>query len=229
MKNKIIKNIPNFITVSRIITSLLASLSFILGNFGLSIGLYIYSASSDFFDGFLARKLNAFSELGRKLDAISDKLFMLSLLLPTIILGNYLMLIPFVFESLISLNNIKNNKQNIRIVTERVGKFKTAMLFPTMILGLLSSRVPILTFPLIPFLGVTTVLQYKTFKSYQKQKEERLENNYVEEKNSNIVFAKELSVKENLISLRNELLTYIYYDDVTKNKVRRKERKYDRY
>ena len=114
MKNKIIKNIPNFITVSRIITSLLASLSFILGNFGLSIGLYIYSASSDFFDGFLARKLNAFSELGRKLDAISDKLFMLSLLLPTIILGNYLMLIPFVFESLISLNNLKKYKQFIR-------------------------------------------------------------------------------------------------------------------
>ena len=229
MKNKIFKNIPNFITVSRIITSLLASLSFILGNFGLSIGLYIYSASSDFFDGFLARKLNAFSELGRKLDAISDKLFMLSLLLPTIILGNYLMLIPFVFESLISLNNLKSNKQNIRIVTERVGKFKTAMLFPTMILGLISSRMPILIFPLIPFIGVTTTLQYKTFKSYQKQKEERLENKYIEEKNNNIVFSKELSVKKNLINLRNELVTYIYYDDVAKNKVRRKERKYDRY
>lgn len=229
MKYKIFKNIPNFITVSRIITSLLASLSFILGNFGLSIGLYIYSASSDFFDGFLARKLNAFSELGRKLDAISDKLFMLSLLLPTIILGNYLMLIPFVFESLISLNNLKSNKQNIRIVTERVGKFKTAMLFPTMILGLISSRIPILIFPLIPFIGVTTTLQYKTFKSYQKQKEERLENKYIEEKNNNIVFSKELSVKENLINLRNELVTYIYYDDIAKNKVRKKERKYDRY
>ena len=78
MKNKIIKNIPNAITTSRIISSIVGAISFILGNYYLSFGTYIYGAISDFFDGLAARKLNAYSEFGRKLDAVSDKLFALS-------------------------------------------------------------------------------------------------------------------------------------------------------
>ena len=226
--NKLLKSLPNVITISRIISSMLASITFIFGNFWFSIGLYIYSAVSDFFDGFAARRLNAFSETGRKLDAISDKMFVLSLLFPTIVLGNYLMLIPFVFEAMISLKNLNNNKNNIRIVTERVGKFKTAMLFPTMILGLFSSKFPSLNFILIPFIGFTGELQYKTFKAYELQKEERKEGIYEEVDNSKI-FCKEISTKDNLINLRNELMMYLYYDNDIDFKPKRKERKYDRY
>ena len=80
MKNKIIKNIPNMITISRISASFLACIMFILGNFPVSLGFYVYAACSDAVDGYFARKLNATSELGRKLDAISDKLFVLSLI-----------------------------------------------------------------------------------------------------------------------------------------------------
>lgn len=224
MINKLLKNLPNAITMSRILSSILASITFIFGNFWVSLGLYIYSAISDFFDGFAARKLNAFSEFGRKLDAISDKIFVLSLLFPTIILGNYLMLIPFVLETMISLKNLNNNKNNIRIVTERVGKFKTAMLFPTMILGLLSSKIPFLNFILIPFIGVTTELQYKTFKAYERQEEARKEEKY-EEVDNNKIFCKDISAKENLINLRNELILYMYYDTNIENKPKRKERK----
>lgn len=225
MINKLLKNLPNAITISRIISSIMASIVFIFGNFWVSFGLYIYSAVSDFFDGFAARKLNAFSEFGRKLDAISDKIFILSLILPTIVLGNYLMIVPFVLEGIISLNNLKRSNKDIRIVTERVGKFKTAMLFPTMILGLLSSKFPILNFVLLPFIGITTQLQYKTFKAYEKQEKERIEGVYEETNNNNKVFYKEMSTKENLINLRNELMSYVYYDYNIDYKPKRKERK----
>ena len=108
VKDKIIKNIPNALTVSRIITSVIAAGAFITGNISLSIGLYTYGAVSDFFDGFLARKLDAFSDVGRKLDALADKLYAGSLLIPSICLGNLLMIIPLILELQISNINLKS-------------------------------------------------------------------------------------------------------------------------
>lgn len=67
------KNIANIITVTRIIGTI-----FLLFFKVLSVPFliaYIYSGFSDVLDGFLARKLDIQSELGRKLDSISDLFF----------------------------------------------------------------------------------------------------------------------------------------------------------
>lgn len=218
MKNRILKQIPNLITLSRIISSILATITFISGNFPFAIGLYVYSAISDALNGIAARKLNAFSELGRKLDAASDKLFILSLILPTIVLGNYLMMLPFSLEGIIAINNLKMNKKCKRVVTERIGKFKTSILFPTMILGLIACKVPVFNIILLPFVAITTNLQYKTLKQYQKQFVERQEGTYIEVDN-NKVFSKEVSLKDNLLYLRNELMNYIYYEEPINNSI----------
>lgn len=226
MRNNIIKNIPNAVTISRIVASVLAGLTFVSGNLGLSIGLYIYAALSDAIDGFLARKLNAYSELGRKLDTISDKLFVGALVIPSLCLGNVLMLIPLVYEAVISFYNLKGTKEVKRVVTERIGKFKTALLFPTLILGLIACHIPIIYALLIPSLMGTVNLQHKTLKAYTKQVEERKKGEYIETDVSK-VYDKELSLKDNLISLRNELMTYMYLEDYdnNKHKVKRKELK----
>ena len=72
-KDKIIKQIPNILTISRIVGSiLLAFIAPVLG-IGLTTACVAALALTDLFDGFLARKLKATSELGGKLDAISDK------------------------------------------------------------------------------------------------------------------------------------------------------------
>jgi len=226
MGDIIIKNIPNAVTISRIIASALAGVTFVSGNFGLSVGLYIYAALSDAIDGFLARKLNAYSELGRKLDTISDKLFVGSLVVPSLCLGNILMLIPLIYEAVISFHNLKGTKEVKRVVTERIGKFKTALLFPTLILGLIACKMPVAYFLLIPLLLGTINLQNKTLKSYQKQVEERKKGEYIE-KDVSKVYDKKISLKDNLISLRNELISYMYYEDYenSKNNVKRKELK----
>lgn len=44
----------------------------ILGERGWFVGLLAVALSTDVLDGYLARKLNAFSQLGRKLDSIAD-------------------------------------------------------------------------------------------------------------------------------------------------------------
>jgi len=193
MNNKIIKNIPNALTISRIIASLSGAVAFVLGNIPLATGLYLYGAVSDFFDGFAARKLNAFSEFGRKLDALSDKLYAVCLLVPSILCGNLLMLIPLWLEFKISKINLKSQKFGFKAETQRIGKFKTALLFPTMIIGLLST-VSVKMYPLLWILiPLTTILQTKSITVY-----ENLFNYNVV--NKDVVNS---SKKENIDSLEN--------------------------
>lgn len=242
MKNKIINNIPNAITISRIIASVLGAGFFVLGNVPVAAGLYIYGAVSDFFDGKAAQMLNAHSELGRKLDALSDKLYAASLLIPSILCGNLLMLIPTLYELKISYINLKSDKLGFKSETIRIGKFKTTMLFPTMILGLLTT-ISIEFVPLFLILfPISTVLQINSSICYNNLLQYNIKNkNLKETKTNNIVTKKEekiLSKKSNIINktynksldLIDELAFYIMtpqfnlYDEKKKPKVKRRLR-----
>ena len=173
---KLKRNIPNIITISRIITSPIAAILFVSGNIQASIGLYVYGAISDFLDGLAARKLNAFTPLGKKLDPISDKLFALSLLMPSLILGNYLMIIPLVLEAEIAATTIAAEKSGVEIETERVGKYKTWFLFTSIILGLLATKFPVMYLPLAFSLAKTTKMQLQSKTAYENQYLNKLKN-----------------------------------------------------
>ena len=166
---KIIKNIPNMLTVSRIVSCILGALFLVTGNIPVSVGLYLYGAVSDAFDGFLARKLNATTELGKKLDPVSDKIYALSLIMPSIILGNYFMILTLFLEAIISGINIYSNHKHNKVYTEKIGKIKTIMLFPTMITGLFSTIYPKLLLLFLPSFFISTKLQIESVKTYCKQ------------------------------------------------------------
>lgn len=69
---KIISQIPNFITSLNIVMGTLATFFAIDGHL-IWAGIFIVVASIlDFLDGFTARLLNAYSELGKQLDSLAD-------------------------------------------------------------------------------------------------------------------------------------------------------------
>ncbi|MDO5843637.1 MAG: CDP-alcohol phosphatidyltransferase family protein [Methanocorpusculum sp.] len=70
---KIMKNIPNILSVSRMFLSV--SLLFLLWQPVLFIILYIITGLTDFFDGFLARKYHVETEKGALLDSIADHMY----------------------------------------------------------------------------------------------------------------------------------------------------------
>lgn len=207
MKNKIIKNIPNVITISRIIISSLGAILFLKESFILAILCYIYGAISDFLDGHAAKKLNAYSDMGRKLDGFSDKIYALAIALPAIINGNILLLLPLYMEAKIGFHNLKIEKNGNKVYTKRVGKFKTASLFPTMILGLLSSIYIPFVIAFLPSLAYTLKLQTMTYNEYKKD-EEKIENNEVIVDNSRGVEHDNIPIKEKLKLLKEELEFY---------------------
>lgn len=87
---KLKRNIPNIITISRIVSLILGFVFFIKNKIILSLIFYIYGAISDALDGYFARKLSAYSKFGQYLDAISDKLYFLSLIIILLIYKYYL-------------------------------------------------------------------------------------------------------------------------------------------
>ena len=76
-----LKNIPNILTFSRLACCPLWLILFYFDYYYFSLILVIYSSLSDYFDGFLARKLNSESIIGKTLDPIADKIFTCTVLL----------------------------------------------------------------------------------------------------------------------------------------------------
>ena len=226
---KIVNNIPNMITISRIISCIIGGTLFTIGNIGSAIAFYIYGAVSDAFDGFLARKLNAVTELGKKLDPISDKIFALSLMTPTIILGNYFMALPLIFEGIISSINIYSEIKYKNVHTEKVGKIKTIMLFPMMILGLLSTVEPYLYAIFIPIWYATLKLQVKSVESYLEQLNNNTDNYNIENENENNKITNNCNkLNKTYKNIDNEIIKKKSKENI-KKLVRKKEEQNDRY
>ena len=88
-KKKInIYNLPNLLSLIRIIASpLLVLLVFHgMGIWPMAI-LFAIAAFTDFLDGFIARRFNMVTNLGRKLDMIADRILVLSLVIAIFLYG----------------------------------------------------------------------------------------------------------------------------------------------
>lgn len=68
-------NVPNKLTLSRIILSLVLFVCLVLGLYKTSFVLFLVTAGTDWMDGYWARKYGQITKLGRVLDPFADKLF----------------------------------------------------------------------------------------------------------------------------------------------------------
>jgi len=77
-------NLPNILTLSRIAIIPIVVATFFFDSTlmrWVAVSLFILAGVTDFFDGYLARRANQVSRLGRFLDPIADKLLVASILL----------------------------------------------------------------------------------------------------------------------------------------------------
>ncbi len=71
-----LKFVPNLITISRILLSILFIQVFLKGEFVLALIIFLVASISDFLDGYIARKSKIASKFGAMLDPIADKILM---------------------------------------------------------------------------------------------------------------------------------------------------------
>lgn len=65
-------NLPNLLTAGNLLCGILSIFMAFSGQLEFACYLIYFAAILDFFDGFLARKLNQMSELGKQLDSLAD-------------------------------------------------------------------------------------------------------------------------------------------------------------
>ena len=71
------KNIPNYLTIARMLAIPIIVMSFYFDDskFAHRLGgvVFIFASLTDFFDGYFARKYNVVSNFGKMFDPIADK------------------------------------------------------------------------------------------------------------------------------------------------------------
>lgn len=185
-----IYKLPSIITSIRLITTILIPIFFILELPIVAIALAGIGSISDAIDGKLARKFNASSNFGAKLDAMCDKLFIFSLgislitLLP--VLSKILVSIMLINEANITRINMSKVFVHKKVKTTQIGRIKMVVLCISLLLGFISSLLPILNIPTIISLLTTIGLQLSTMKSYKEQNLEEKKEEVVIENNTSL-------------------------------------------
>ena len=136
----------NFLTIMRIIAAPVILFFLVVENYLICILLFFLASLTDYFDGFLARKHNAESELGEILDPIADKIIIVFLLIGlSVNLSNYLMafLSSFIIAREIGIAALRDfasrNNLSDRTKVTFIAKAKTAIQLFTIGLYLLAS------------------------------------------------------------------------------------------
>ena len=134
IKNGNIKRqIPNILTFSRALSPFIIIPTMLLGKIKIAIGSLIFFAITDFLDGKIARRYNYVSDFGVKLDAVCDKIFALSLVIPAVF-KCYILLFNLILEVAISYTNLLSEAKGNHPKSTIIGKIKTTLLSITLIL-----------------------------------------------------------------------------------------------
>ncbi|HPF83660.1 MAG TPA: CDP-alcohol phosphatidyltransferase family protein [Bacilli bacterium] len=137
-----IKQIPNILTASRLLSPFFIIPAALFNNIILLAIFTIIFAITDGLDGYFARKLNASSEFGRRIDPITDKVFAFSLLIPLMFYYK-LIIIVFILEIIIALINTYSQFNNNLPKTSFNGKIKTTILYVSIAICYCSIEIPI--------------------------------------------------------------------------------------
>lgn len=82
-----IANLPNLITLARLLMAPLAIAMLISQRFVAAFAIFVLAAVSDGIDGFIAKRFGLASELGALLDPLADKALLVSIFIATAALG----------------------------------------------------------------------------------------------------------------------------------------------
>ena len=166
-KGKRVRQIPNILTFMRILAPFFIIPVAFFQNVKLICVFVIFFSLTDAVDGFIARKYNFVSELGKDLDAVCDKVFAVTLLLAASFFEPVLLL-NFIFELIIAFINTKAKLKNYNPRSSLMGKAKTCFLYTLIGLGFLNGYIKIFEVFVFMFL-LTILMQLVTTISYMFQ------------------------------------------------------------
>ena len=147
MWRDLLRDVPNALTVLRVVLIPILIMAFFIeegwGRWVVAT-IFTFASITDYFDGFLARKWNAYSSFGRVLDPIADKLLVASTLMMLVYERNA----PIIPTILILCREITVSglreylaEFKVSIPVTKLAKFKTAVQFIAILLLILNDQI----------------------------------------------------------------------------------------
>lgn len=129
IKNKktLIKQIPNLLTLLRLLLLPFVLINLFYGYLITAGIITIISVTTDLFDGIIARKCNAVTKFGAKFDALADKTFAVTVMI-ALAFTNSIIILPIVLDITIGVMNSIFVLKGKDVKTSRIGKIKTLFL-----------------------------------------------------------------------------------------------------
>ena len=143
-KEKRRKQIPNVLTLTRGFLAPITIIPAVINNhIYLAFALIAICALTDSFDGWYARHYNAQSEFGAILDAICDKLFVLTLSFPLSFKYTSWIILILILELIIAIVNSHYKIKGYEAKSSLTGKVKTVVLDSSIALCYLDYIIPV--------------------------------------------------------------------------------------
>src|SRR5207248_5903080 len=141
-------NVPNALTVSRLVAIPVLMALLLLrfpGHDVIAAGLFIVFSLTDTLDGQLARRSGSVSDLGKFLDPLADKLFVLSVLIVLVqegLVAAWVVVVIFAREMVITLLRTVAAGQGHALPAAPLGKTKTVAQVAAVVLLILQRPYP---------------------------------------------------------------------------------------
>lgn len=136
-------NIANLLTVFRIALLPAIVWRFCAGDMRGALGVYLLAMLSDAADGYVARRFNQITALGKLLDPLADKLCLMTLLGLFVLDGQVswqLLAVVLLKELLLVIGSLAALKEGVVVCAHPIGKLTTAAFVLSMCLRFLAFR-----------------------------------------------------------------------------------------
>ena len=138
------ENIPNILTIIRFILIPFIFLSVIYHHFLAGLIIFTISAITDILDGYIARKYNYITDIGKLIDPLADKLTQLFLLLALTILKIlpwWIVAILFIKECvMIICASFLYKKKDVVVYSKWYGKLATVLFYLAIVSSLIINQ-----------------------------------------------------------------------------------------
>ncbi len=137
-----LKNIPNILSIIRILlVFVFVIILFVFNNLPLALLTFLVAGLTDVVDGYLARRNNWITNLGKILDPVADKLMQCTVLVSLLIKGivPWWFVVPFFVKEILTLilGAIVIRRRSVNVVSKWYGKFAVCLFYATVAVAIL--------------------------------------------------------------------------------------------
>jgi len=138
------ENIPNILTIIRFILIPFIYMSVLSEKYLTAIIIFTISALTDILDGYIARKYNYITDIGKLIDPLADKLTQLSLLLSLAILKIlpwWIFGVVFIKEFVLVVSaSVLYSRKDVVVYSKWYGKLATTLFYLAIVVSLVLNQ-----------------------------------------------------------------------------------------